>query len=414
MLASLAVGRSTITGLLEGDDVKHTASALRALGAAIERDREGRWQVDGVGVGGLTESDQVLDLGNSGTGARLLIGLTASHPFTSFFTGDELLCRRPMARVIGPLSHIGANFIAHTGHTLPLAVIGARSPIPIIEKLAIASAQVKSAILLAGLNAPGETTVIEPEQSRDHTEIMLRHFGARVIVEETSADGERGHAATVTGHPELTARDITVPGDPSSAAFPLVAAILAEDSEVTVTDVCVNPLRMGLYETLREMGADIVIANQREQGGEMVADITARSSRLKGVAVPFTRVPSMIDEFPILAVAAACAEGKTAMGGIAELRVKESDRVRAIVDGLARCGVGAEETEDGLVVYGKDGKPPGGKTIETHLDHRIAMAFLVMGVVSEDKVGVDNSTMIGTSFPGFAELMNRIGAKVQA
>jgi len=416
MLAAMAVGRSRLTGLLEGEDVLRTAEALRTLGADIAREGDGAFAVHGVGVGGLTEAAGVLDLGNSGTAARLLIGALATHPFVSFVTGDASLCRRPMARVTMPLSRMGAGFVARHGDRLPLAVTGAAMPIPVVERLAVPSAQVKSAILLAGLNAPGETTVIEPEPTRDHTEILLRHFGAVVKSEEAAEDEEgnrRGRAITVTGYPELACRDVTVPGDPSSAAFPVVGALLAEESEVAIENVGANPLRLGLYETLREMGADIEFSNPREQGGEKVADITARASRLKGVEVPPERAPTMIDEYPILAVAAAFAEGPTVMRGLAELRVKESDRVAAMAAGLASCGVEVEKLEDGLIIHGS-GRRPSGAMVASHMDHRIAMAFLTMGVAAADEVTIDDAAMIATSFPGFAELMNGIGAEMKA
>ncbi len=414
MIAAVAVGQSRISGLLEGVDVLRTAAALEALGAGISRGGNGRYQVDGVGVGGLTEAGQVLDLGNSGTGARLLMGLLATHPFTSFFTGDESLCRRPMARVAQPLSRMGAQILARSNFRLPLAVIGAPVPIPVIERLAVPSAQVKSAILFAGLNAPGETTVIEPEPTRDHTEILLRHFGVAIRIEESPEDGRFARAITLKGYPEITARDVVVPGDPSSAAFPLVAAILAQDSEVTVTNVGANPLRFGLYETLREMGAEISFANEGEAAGEKVVDITAKSSRLKGVVVPSERAPRMIDEYPILAVAAAFATGSTVMQGLSELRIKESDRLTAIAKGLTACGVAIEETEDGLIVHGTGRPPAGGATVKTHLDHRIGMSFLVLGTAAKNPVGVDDAGLIETSFPGFAELMNGIGAELGA
>lgn len=414
MIAGLAVGRSRITGLLAGEDVMRTADALRALGAGIAWGADGSAVVDGAGVGGLTEAAAVLDMGNSGTAARLMMGILATHPFTSFFTGDESLCRRPMGRVAEPLMRMGAQIKARPDWRLPLSITGAAQPIPITEQLKVPSAQVKSAILFAGLNAPGETTVIEPEPTRDHTEILLRHFGAQLRVAPAPDAGPHAHAITVTGYPELTARDVVVPGDPSSAAFPLVAAILTQDSEVTVTNVGANPLRFGLYETLQEMGADIAIANERSEGGERVVDITARSSKLTGVTVPPERAPTMIDEYPILAVAAAFADGRTAMGGLAELRIKESDRLAAIAQGLAACGVKLEETEDGLIVTGQGGGAPGGATVKSHRDHRIAMSFLVMGLAAKHGVGVDDAAHIGTSFPGFAALMNELGAGIGA
>lgn len=417
MLAAVAVGRSRISGLLEGEDVLRTAAGLRALGAAIVREGDGVYRVDGVGVGGLMESESVLDLGNSGTGARLLIGLVATHPFTSFFTGDASLCRRPMGRVTAPLSRMGAAFVSRDGK-LPLTCMGARMPIPIVETMSVASAQVKSAILLAGLNAPGETTVIEPARTRDHTEILLRHFGAAVRSEDLADkdvdETKLNHAVSVLGQPELVARDVTVPGDPSSAAFPIVAALLAEDGDVTIENVCVNPLRIGLYETLKEMGADITFENERRQGGEPIADIHARSSRLAGVNVPASRAPAMIDEYPILAVAAAFAEGETAMQGLSELRVKESDRLGAIAKGLAAAGANVEASGDALTVRGSGSRPAGGAAIETGLDHRIAMAFLVMGLAARDRIAIDDADMIATSFPGFAELMNALGAAIKA
>ncbi len=410
MFGALAVGRSTVTGLLEGDDVLHTAGALRAYGARIERVDSGAgpaWQIDGVGVGGLSEPDDVIDMGNSGTAVRLLMGLAATHPFTTFFTGDASLRRRPMARVTGPLTLMGATFVGREGGRLPLAVTGAESPQPIEYTLPVASAQVKSAILLAGLNARYDTTVIEPEPTRDHTENFLRAFGARVKVERLA---KGGRAITVTGHPDLKPNDVVVPGDPSSAAFPLVAACLVPGADVTVENVGINPLRTGLFETLREMGADIQFLNRRETGGEPVADIRVRHAALKGVSVPPERAPSMIDEYPILAVAAAFAQGRTEMRGIQELRVKESDRIAAMARGLLACGVKVEEVADGMIVEG--GLPAGGAIVATEMDHRIAMSFLVMGLAAKQAVGVDDATMIDTSFPAFMPLMNALGARI--
>lgn len=335
MLSALAVGRSTVTGLLEGEDVLATASALRALGARVERLGAGHWQVDGVGVGGFIEAEDILDMGNSGTAARLLIGLLSTHPITSFFTGDASLRRRPMGRIIAPLQATGARLTSRHGGRLPLVVEGARDPMPLHYRLPVASAQVKSAVLLAGLNTPGTTTVIEPEPTRDHTERMLKAMGAEIDI----ADGEDGRLITLTGQPELHPINMVVPGDPSSAAFPLVAALLTPDSQVTVRNVGVNPTRTGLFVTLAEMGADMEIIDRGEAGGELVADIVARSSELRGVHVPGERAPSMIDEYPILAVAAAAARGVTRLEGIGELRVKESDRLEAVVAGLTACGV---------------------------------------------------------------------------
>lgn len=419
MIGALAVGETRIEGLLEGEDVLRTAAAMRALGAAVEReadDRGGRdgapegarWRVRGRGIGGLQEPADVLDLGNAGTGARLLMGLLATHPCTSFLTGDASLRARPMARVATPLEMMGARIVARSGCRLPLAVLGATEPLPITYRLPVPSAQVKSAVLLAGLNAPGRTTVIEPEPTRDHTETMLRHFGVDIRVEAT----EEGRAVTLTGQPEICGRAVRVPADPSSAAFPLVAALLLPGSDIVLRGVGMNPHRIGLIETLREMGADIVETDRREEAGEPVADLRVRASRLAGVEVPAARAPSMIDEYPILAVAAAAAEGTTVMRGLAELRVKESDRLAAIARGLAACGVAVETGPDSLTVTGRGGRPPGGGTVAAGYDHRIAMAFLVLGMVSEAPVEIDDGTAIGTSFPGFAALMNGLGARI--
>jgi 3-phosphoshikimate 1-carboxyvinyltransferase len=409
MIGAIAVGETRITGLLEGDDVLRTAAALRLMGAEAERTGPGAWRVNGVGVGGLAEPDDVLDLGNSGTGARLLMGLVATHPFVAHFTGDASLRRRPMARIAEPVESMGARVIAREGGRMPLAVIGARDPMPIEYRLPVPSAQVKSAVLLAGLNAPGTTVVIETQPSRDHTELMLRHFGATLIVEDRN-DGTRRIA--LTGQPELTARDVIVPADPSSAAFPGVAALVTEGSAVTSRGVGLNPLRAGLFETLREMGADIAFENAREEAGEPVADLTFRSSRLRGVDVPAARAPSMIDEYPILAVAAAFADGATRMRGLAELRVKESDRLGAVLAGLEACGVRVTEEGDDLVIQGAGGPPAGGGRIEARSDHRIAMSFLVLGAGAKAPVTIDDDTHIGTSFPGFTGLMNGLGARI--
>ena len=411
MLGALAIGETAITGLLAGEDVLHTAQCMRALGAEISEGADGIWRVRGRGVGGLVEPDRVLDMGNSGTGARLLMGLVATHPMTSVFTGDASLCRRPMARVTGPLSQMGARFVGRSGGRLPLAVVGAAEPMPIEYRLPVASAQVKSAIILAGLNTPGETVVIEPEPTRDHSERLLRHFGADVRVEDMT-DGAR--RVTLVGQPELAAADILVPGDPSSAAFPVAAALIVPGSEVTILNVGTNPLRTGLYQTLAEMGADISFVGERVAGGEPVADLIVRAGALKGIEVPAERAPSMIDEYPILAVIAAFAEGTTTMRGLAELRVKESDRLAAMARGLAACGVAVEELEDGLVVHGRGRPPRGGGTVATEMDHRIAMSFLVMGLAAEQAVTVDDVAMIDTSFPGFARLMAGLGASFAA
>jgi 3-phosphoshikimate 1-carboxyvinyltransferase len=409
ILSALAIGRTEIKGLLEGEDVLRTAAALAALGAGVNRAAEGVWRVDGIGVGGLAEPEIVLDLGNSGTGARLLMGVVASHAITTFFTGDASLRRRPMARVAEPLARLGARFIARAGLRLPLAVVGAASPLPISYRLPVASAQVKSAILLAGLNAPGETAVIEPLPTRDHSERMLRHFGARIRVVD-QPDGARH--VTLTGRPELAAADLAVPGDPSSAAFPTVAALVLPGSEVVIEGIGVNPLRTGLYDTLREMGAELAFSNERVEGGEPAADLRVRAGALRGVEVPAGRAPRMIDEYPILAVAAAFARGRTVMHGLAELRVKESDRLSAIAQGLAACGVKLAVAGDTLAIEGGGAPPPGGATIARRLDHRIAMAFLVLGMAARKPVRIDDGDTIATSFPGFVELMNRLGASI--
>jgi 3-phosphoshikimate 1-carboxyvinyltransferase len=409
MLGALAIGRTEITGLLEGEDVLATAAALRAVGAGIGRDEDGRWLVDGVGLGGLAEPDDVLDLGNSGTAARLLLGILATHPFTAFVTGDASLRRRPMGRVTDPLSRFGARFLGREGGRLPLAVTGATSPVPIEYRLPVPSAQVKTAVLFAGLNTPGATRVIEPQPTRDHTERMLGHFGARVTVEAEPGGGRR---ITVTGQPELVAAPITVPGDPSSAAFPLVAALIVPGSEVTIANVGLNPSRTGLLLCLQEMGADIALENRREAGGEPVADLKVRAGELKGADIPASRAPSMIDEYPILAVAAACARGRTVMRGLAELRVKESDRLAGIAEGLASCGVKVTVEGDDLIVEGDGGPPKGGALIATRLDHRMSMAFLVLGLASREPVQIDDARPIATSFPDFVPLMIRLGASL--
>lgn len=420
MLGAVAVGETEVDGLLEGEDVLATAAAVRAMGAVAERlgdsaDGGGRWRVVGRGVGGLAEPEDVLDMGNAGTGVRLLMGLVAGQPITVTFTGDASLRRRPMGRVTAPLEKMGARFQTREGGLLPLTVIGAVDPLPIEYELPVASAQVKSAVLLAGLNAAGETTVIEPEPTRDHTENMLRHFGAEVAVADGPPGGaEGGRRVTLTGQPELTARPVRVPADISSAAFPLVAGLLVAGSRVVLKSVGVNPLRTGLLDTLVEMGATIERADPRVEVGEPVADLVVEASALKGVTVPAGRAPRMIDEYPILAIAAALAEGETRMEGLKELRVKESDRLAAMARGLAACGVEVEEGEDYLVVRGTAGAPPpGGATVAVDLDHRIAMAFLVLGMVCRAPVAVDDGTPIETSFPGFARLMTGLGGVIE-
>lgn len=407
IFGALAVGETRIEGLLEGEDVLATAEAMRRLGAEVTRNADGSWSVWGVGVGGLREPEQPLDFGNSGTGARLVMGLVAGHPITATFIGDASLSRRPMGRVISPLTQMGAHFHAREGGRLPLTLTGAKRALPISYKSPVASAQVKSAILLAGLNTPGVTTVLEATPTRDHTERMLKAFGAE-IASETDKNGLL--AISLTGEPELTPCPIAVPGDPSSAAFPVVAALLTPGSEVIVEGITLNPHRAGLYTTLMEMGGDIEVMNQREEGGEPVADLRVRSSRLKGIEVPPARAASMIDEYPVLAVAAAFAEGTTTMLGIHELRVKESDRIAATASGLRANGIKVRESEDGMVVEGRGGEVGGGGHVTTHMDHRIAMSFLVMGLAAQKPVTVDDASMIATSFPDFERLMCGLGA----
>lgn len=410
ILGGLAIGETVVHGLLEGEDVMSTAAAMRAFGAKVTRDGDGAWHVHGRGVGGLDEPGQVLDLGNSGTGVRLLMGVAGGNPITTFFTGDASLVGRPMARVSSPLEQMGIRFIMREGGRLPLACLGPEFLLPIEYTLPVASAQVKSAILLAGLAAAGETTVIEPHPTRDHTETMLRQFGATVRVVDR-ADG--GRVITLVGEPELTGQVVQVPADPSSAAFPAVAALITGGSDVVLERVGINPLRFGLFEVLADMGADIDIAALNDGGGEPLANLTIRSSRLRGIEVPAAIAPRMIDEYPVLAVAAAFADGTTVMNGLAELRVKESDRLGATAAGLAACGVEIEESEDRLVVHGTGGRVPGGAAIAANLDHRIAMAFLVLGLGAERSVSIDDGTTIETSFPDFSNLMRGMGARIE-
>jgi 3-phosphoshikimate 1-carboxyvinyltransferase len=407
IFGALAVGETRISGLLEGDDVLNTGRAMRALGAKVERTGEGAWRIHGVGVGGLRAPAEVLDFGNSGTGCRLVLGAVAGCPITATFDGDASLRRRPMQRILDPATLMGARLVgAAEGGRLPITLAGARDPIPILYRTPVPSAQIKSAVLLAGLAAPGATVVIESEASRDHTERLLTHFGAHVTV---AAEGEHGRRITLQGEPELVPAPIVVPGDPSSAAFPMVAALLVPGSEIVLTDVMTNPLRTGLITTLREMGADIEAVNVRSDVGEEMADFRVRASALRGVDVPAERAPSMIDEYPILAVAAALAEGTTRMRGLKELRVKESDRLAAVADGLRANGIAVEIEGDDLIVHGK-GRAPGGGLVATHMDHRIAMAFLVLGLASEKPVGVDDTSFIATSFPTFVGMMQGLGA----
>ncbi|MBY6217503.1 3-phosphoshikimate 1-carboxyvinyltransferase [Qipengyuania aquimaris] len=406
MFGALAVGRSRISGLLEGEDVLATAAALRAMGATIEKDLDD-WIVDGVGVGTLLQPDGALDMGNSGTSTRLLMGLVASHGITATFTGDASLSKRPMGRVIDPLSTMGASFSPSPGGTLPLVMEGMQPAVPISYRLPVASAQVKSAVLLAGLNTPGTTTVIEPVPTRDHTERMLRGFGVEVRVEET--DGER--IIKVTGPCDLEPCDITVPGDPSSAAFFAVAASIVPGSDLVIENVGLNPTRDGIYRVLEQMGADIQYIDRREVGGEPVADLRVRHAQFKGIEVDPEIAPSMIDEFPVLFVAAAMAQGTTVTSGLEELRVKESDRLSAMAAALKLAGAGVEERDDGLVIQGSGGKPlAGGGPVTTHLDHRIAMSMAVAGLASAEGVEIDSTEPIATSFPNFMDLIEEASA----
>lgn len=404
MLSALAVGESRITGLLEGEDVLSTAAAMRAMGATIHQTGEGCWTVYGVGVGGLMQPAGALDMGNSGTSTRLLMGLVASHRLTATFIGDASLSKRPMGRVIDPLSLMGAEFNASPGGTLPLMVHGLVPAIPIQYRLPVASAQVKSAILLAGLNAPGITEIIEPVPTRDHSERMLRGFGADLAVE---VDGNGTRTIRLIGEAELKPQVIDVPGDPSSAAFPIVAALITPGSEVTITHVGMNPTRTGIYRMLEAMGADLTYANQREVGGEPVADITARHSILRGIEVPPDIAPSMIDEFPIFFVAASVAQGRTITSGLEELRVKESDRLALMAAGLTAVGAQVEERTDGLIIDGTGGENlAGGVTIKSALDHRIAMSFAVAGQRCTHGVTIDDVSPIATSFPNFEAMIS--------
>ena len=407
ILAALTVGESTISGLLESEDVLHTADAMRALGARLKRGEDGLWRVQGVGVGGFAAPAAPLDFGNSGTGCRLVLGAVAGSPVTATFDGDASLRKRPMRRVLDPLERMGARVIEEAeGGRLPITLQGAADPMPIVYESPVPSAQLKSAVLLAGLSAPGETTVIEAEASRDHTERMLKHFGARIV---TKPHGQHGRRVTLTGQPELSPAQVVVPADPSSAAFPLVAALIVPGSEVVLEAVMTNPLRTGLYTTLREMGADIETLETRSDGGEEVADLRVRFSKLKGIEVPAERAPSMIDEYLVLAVAAAFAEGTTRMKGLQELRVKESDRLQATADMLRVNGVNVEIEGDDMIVH-DGGAVSGGGEVATHMDHRIAMSALVMGLASAAPVRIDDSAFIATSFPGFVELMRGLGA----
>lgn len=408
MLGALAVGESVIEGLLEGEDVLATAAAMQAMGATIHRAPDGRWHIWGVGVGTLLQPDSALDMGNSGTSTRLLMGLVSSHAITTTFTGDASLSRRPMGRVIDPLRLVGADITASPGGRLPLMLRGANHPLPIRYRLPVASAQVKSAILLAGLNIQGETVVEEPVATRDHSERMLRSFGADLSVEPLPGGGR---AISLRGWAELKPQHLHVPGDPSSAAFPLVAALIVPGSDIVIEGVGLNPTRDGIVRVLRMMGADIESLNPREVGGEPVADLRVRHSALKGIDVPPDIAPSMIDEYPILFVAAALAQGRTTMRGIEELRVKESDRIATMASGLRAAGIIVQELPDGLIVDGSGGDPvPGGVTISAQLDHRIAMSFAVLSLAAAKPIIVDDRAPIATSFPAFVPMMLAAGA----
>ena len=406
LLGAIADGQTRITGLLEADDVMATGNAMRALGAKVEKIGD-EWHVHGLGNGALMQPEEPLDFGNAGTGSRLAMGLVTGYDFPVTFVGDASLSSRPMGRVLNPLRETGLQVDSAEGDRLPLTVHGAPLPVPITYRVPVASAQVKSAVLLAGLNIAGKTTVIEPVMTRDHTEKMLAGFGAEISVH---VDEEGARHITVTGQTPLAAQNVTVPGDPSSASFAIVAGLLTPDSVVTINSVLLNPTRTGLYETLIEMGADLTITNQRQSGGEDIGDITVRTSKLKGVTVPADRAPSMIDEYPVLAVAASFAEGETHMLGLEELRVKECDRLAVTARGLEANGVDCTEGEDDLIVRG--GVVPGGGHVETHLDHRIAMSFLVMGMAAQQPVSVDDTVMINTSFREFVPLMKQLGANL--
>ncbi len=413
MFGGLASGTTRITGLLEGEDVINTGKAMSAMGANISKDGD-VWVIAGTGNGALLAPQAPLDFGNAGTGCRLTMGLVGVYDFASTFVGDASLSSRPMARVLNPLREMGVQVTSAAGDRLPVTLHGPRTPAPITYRVPMASAQVKSAVLLAGLNTPGITTVIEPIMTRDHTEKMLAGFGARIVV-ETDRDGVR--TIRLEGRGQLTGQTIDVPGDPSSTAFPLVAALLVPGSDIIILNVLMNPTRTGLILTLQEMGADIEIINPRLAGGEDVADLRVRSSELKGVTVPAERAPSMIDEYPVLAVAASFAEGATSMPGLEELRVKESDRLAAVAAGLKLNGVDCDEGEDSLVVRGVPGGRglgnASGQAVATHLDHRIAMSFLVMGLASQHPVTIDDARMIATSFPEFMDLMIGLGARLE-
>ncbi|MGB6176862.1 MAG: 3-phosphoshikimate 1-carboxyvinyltransferase [Methylocella sp.] len=411
ILGLLCVGETEIEGLLEGGDVLHAVAACAALGAKVERRGEGRWSVRGCGIGSLLAPRAPLDFGNSGTGMRLMMGVACGHAITATFDGDASLRKRPMQRILDPLCAMGAEVLSQSpGGRCPILLKGTSEPVPVEFSPPVASAQIKSAVLLAGLNSPGRTTVIEAAATRDHTEKMLKYFGASI---ETEPFAKHGKKITLEGRPDLRPARVIVPADPSSAAFPLVAATIVPRSDIVIEEMMMNPLRTGLLTTLREMGARIDILDRRAEGGEEVADVRVRAAPLTGVDVPAARAPSMIDEYPILAVAAAYASGETRMRGLAELRVKESDRLRAVADGLRQAGVAYRIAGDDLIVEGRAGDVAGGGMVATHLDHRIAMSFLCLGLASRRPMAVDDQRMIATSFPGFQTLMEQLGARFQ-
>ncbi|MEM1363448.1 MAG: 3-phosphoshikimate 1-carboxyvinyltransferase [Pseudomonadota bacterium] len=410
ILGALTVGETRVSGLLEGQDVIDTAKAMRAFGAEVTQEGQGTWSIHGVGTGGFGEPADVIDCGNSGTGVRLIMGAMATSPITATFTGDASLRGRPMKRITDPLALFGTSAYGRAGGRLPMTLVGAAAPVPVRYTVPVPSAQVKSAVLLAGLNAPGQTVVIEREATRDHSERMLAGFGAEITTEQT----DEGRVITLTGQPELRPQTIAVPRDPSSAAFPVCAALIVPGSDVLVPNIGLNPTRAGLYQTLRDMGADLSFENPREEGGEPVADLRARfSDAMQGIEVPSERAPSMIDEYPVLSVVAANATGKTVMRGVKELRVKESDRIDAMARGLEASGVTIEEDEDTFIVHGRGpGSVTGGATCAARLDHRIAMSFLVLGMATKEPVLVDDAGPIATSFPIFEPLMSRLGARL--
>jgi len=411
IFSALANGVSKIKGLLEGEDVLKTAAALTKMGAEIKKDKKGTWLINGVGCAGLTEPDDILDMGNSGTSTRLLMGLVAPFDFTCFFTGDNSLRKRPMKRVFEPAEQIGARILSRQNNFLPAAIIGAKNPLPINYKMKMASAQVKSAIILSALNTPGTTTIIEPEKCRDHTEIMMRYLGLNIKIEDIKIDGKTGSKISLNGGQEFNAKDFSIPGDISSAAFLIVAALIIPGSKIKITNVGINPLRDGIITTLKEMGGNIKLQNQKLIGGEKVADILVEYSQLNGVNVPKERAPIMIDEYPILAIAAANAKGKTIMNGLTELKVKESNRLNAIAEGLKNCGVQVKMGDDYLEVQGGIKQPSKLVNINTYMDHRIAMSFLIMGLKLKNGLRIDNSEMINTSFPSFIDLFKKFGIK---